>query len=91
MSITKIRTIIRPNTDVAFFQASAEDIEYINETYVITGKRLSRKDELRDALTQVITTVWKDQAAFEEWATEVVYNEEANAYYEANNFIVTLT
>jgi hypothetical protein len=88
MSITKIRTSTRPNTNISFFEASDEDIKYISDTYVETGKRISRVVELtNNGLTQLITTVWKDQSAFDEWTAEVVYNQDANNYNTTNKLV----
>ena len=91
MSITKIRTSTRPNTNIRFFEATEEDIQYISDKYVETGKRISRVVELKNnGLTQLITTVWKDQSAFDEWSAEVVYHQDANNYNTNNNIVVTI-
>jgi hypothetical protein len=59
------RVTVRPNTNTEFWKFSEEDLNYIKENFVDTGKRLSFIETYSDdLLTQTWEFEWVDRAAF---------------------------
>ena len=86
MSITKTRTFTRPNTNVQWFNNTQETKDYIQRTYVDTGKRVARHVKLtNNDLTMVITTVWRDQAALDEWQSDKTIGNSWKEHNKVNN------
>lgn len=86
MSITKTRTFIRPNTNVPWFEQTQEKLEYIQRTYVDSGKRVARHVKLtNNDLTMVVTTVWRDQAALDEWNSDNTIGNSWREHNKVNN------
>jgi hypothetical protein len=73
MAYKTIRTHTRPNIYVPFFLFNEEIRNYTDQTYNQTGKRVSVNTTLsEDELQQVTTSVWIDEAAFNEFLADPV-------------------
>jgi hypothetical protein len=69
--IRRTKTWTRPNTSVKFHKSDSEFSAYIKETYIDTGKRLSKDKILsEDKLTLTLVTTWVDQAAHDEFVND---------------------
>jgi hypothetical protein len=71
MAYRTIRTITRPSADIPFYKHEQSIINYIDTTYVTTGKRISNNITLsEDKLEQVVTSIWIDDATFKEFRAD---------------------
>jgi len=89
MAYQTIKTTTRNVTDIPFFVYNEQINNYVNETYAITGKRISNNITLsEDGLQQIVTSVWVNEAAYDEFKNDrwvsmtgtavVAYNAEHN-------------
>lgn len=93
------RTIVkhtRPTTSVEFFNpqtsnlVSSETRLYIRDTYVLTGKIANSEQVVsEDGLTMTITSVFQDEATYNEWMNDTIIADQLRGvgatYREANN------
>lgn len=71
MAYKTIRTHTRPNIYVPFFVFNEEIRNYTDATYNQTGKRISINTTFsEDNLKQITTSVWVDEAAFNEFLAD---------------------
>lgn len=65
------RNYTRPNIDVPFYDAVPQHLDYIENTYVNTGKRIATiKTTSSDGLTLRISVAWKDQSSLDEFLND---------------------
>lgn len=73
MAYQTIRTHTRPNTDEPFFFFTEQIRDYFKNTYDQTGKRTSYTvTKSPDDLQQIVTSIWVDEAAFNEYLSDPV-------------------
>jgi hypothetical protein len=93
MAYRTIRTTTRTDTDTPFFRFEWQIQNYINDTYVITGKRIASNVTLsQDGLQQIVTSTWVDLAAYNEFMADqqiVSQREAVVAYNLAHNITST--
>jgi quinol monooxygenase YgiN len=77
---------------VPFFFFTEEIRDYFNKTYDQTGKRTSfTAVKSPDELQQIVTSVWIDEAAFNEYLTDptISANDTLLVEYNTKNAIVS--
>ena len=71
MAYQTIKTTTRNATNIPFFVYNEQIHNYVSETYAITGKRISKNITLsEDGLQQIVTSVWVDEAAYNEFKND---------------------
>jgi hypothetical protein len=77
--ITKIVKVIRPNSEVNFYEFSLEFVAHRLETYINTGKVTLEVSMSEDGLTKTTVFSFLDRAAQIEYASDpIVVNELKN-------------
>jgi quinol monooxygenase YgiN len=94
MSVTFIRILSRPNTDVEFRLGSEKLNQHVKETYIDTGKCLQwRAMEYLDddKLEIMLTSLWRDQESVDELLNDPVFEEDVfeTMVYNFENEIIT--
>ena len=92
MAYQTIKTTTRNVTDIPFFVYNEQINNYVNETYAITGKRISNNITLsEDKLKQIVTSVWIDEASYNEFKNDqwVLKNSAAVDAHNAEHDITT--
>lgn len=88
MAYQTIRTHTRPNVHVPFFLFKDEIRNYTDQTYTQTGKRLSINTTLsQDGLQQITTSVWLDEAAFNEFLADPIIASHTDLVQEYNKSV----
>jgi len=65
------RNYTRPNIDIPFYDAVPQHLDYIENTYTNTGKRIAViKTTSPDGLTLRISVAYKDQASLDEFMAD---------------------
>jgi hypothetical protein len=89
------RVFIRPSLEIVFPTDPAEFTQYINDTYISTGKCAEHRtvSYSEDNLTKTYTSVWNDAAAFDLALTDPKYieNRDFLIQYCEGNQITTYT
>jgi hypothetical protein len=91
MAYQTIKTTTRPNINVPFFLYNEQIINYIKNTYVATGKRISNTVTLsEDGLTQTVTSTWAT-GTFKEFRSDpqILMNIEAVDAHDLKHGITT--
>ena len=85
MAYKTIRTYTRPNIYVPFFIFNEEIRNYTDTTYNQTGKRISVNTTVSDnELQQITTSVWLDEATFNEFLADPVIVRHTDRVQEYN-------
>jgi hypothetical protein len=91
MAYQTIKTTTRPTMQTPFFIYDEPIKSYINDAYNLTGKRVSVHVSDYD-LEQVVTSVWKDEAAYNEFMADpriLLQGEAVNAHNAEHNITTT--
>jgi hypothetical protein len=88
MPITFIITAKRANLETDWFTESSEFTDYINKTYIETGKCLQwrAQDVSDDQLTMTLTSIWTNRETLLECTNDyrVIYNQMDLTEYSRN-------
>jgi hypothetical protein len=88
MSYKTIRTFTRPNATIPFALFNQTITDYTNANYDQTGKRTSFSVELSgDQLQQTATSVWLDEATYNEFMADPTIVEMSNSITAYNNSV----
>jgi hypothetical protein len=89
------RVFTRPNPEVAFYQPTVEFRNRFKTGYKDTGKILSNTVTISsDRLKQVISTMWLDEATWNEYLADPICQAHfaaRNAYYDQNSITAERT
>ena len=91
MAYRTIKRTTRPSADIPFYKHEQSIINYINTTYVTTGKRISNTVTLsEDGLTQTVTSIWA-KGTFKEFRSDprILTNIEAVDAHNLEHGITT--
>jgi hypothetical protein len=86
--ITKIIKVVRPNTEVNFYEFSLEFVAHRLEKYINSGKITLEVSMSEDGLTKTTVFEFLDQAAQIEYSSDPVIKEEIksrNMHNKSNN------
>jgi len=86
--ITKIIKVVRPNTEVNFYEFSLEFVAHRLEKYINSGKITLEVSMSEDGLTKTTVFGFLDQAAQIEYSSDPVIKEEIksrNMHNKSNN------
>ena len=86
------RNYTRPNINVPFYDAVPQHLDYIENTYTNTGKRIATiKTTSTDSLTLRISVAWKDQASLDEFLADpkvIAFHFEPRRIYNQQHGLV---
>jgi hypothetical protein len=80
MSIVFKKRLFREDNSIDFYKSSAEFEEYVNRTYINTGKIISwRNEEYLDDTAQTVEyeTIYKDKESFNEALADPTFTADA--------------
>lgn len=78
-------TMTRPDPSVSWWRPDAQS-NYLRNQFHAEGKILSTTEEPVSPLVTIVTVIYRDQAAFDEWrSTRGIYRQARLDYLAANN------
>lgn len=92
--ITKILKVVRPNTEVNFYEFSLGFVAHRLEKYITPGKVTLEVSMSEDGLTKTTVFEFRDQAAQIEYSSDPVIKEELksrNMHNKSNNINIIST